>query len=240
MTGAKPRSVVPTAPNVWSLPRTKTIHVKKPSVRSDSYFRVPCFPMQIIREIEESPEVYTARLWHPNLKAPEECPHCATCKSLRSLGYYERFVSGTGSIVHRIRIRRFRCFQCGKTVSLLPMFAQPYRLVSNETIEMAIARQDRFQSAGCWGGLIRGYWRRFIAWIPELSRFGASLFGSVSFFDNPKASWERMIRWGGSLGGATLLLTREIQLTPFARYRCHAPNPLVRPRQVHTPYFFPP
>ena len=49
-------------------------------------------------------------------------------------GVYERYVS-SGSASQLIAVLRYRCRQTGATVSLLPDFAQPYRLLASELIE---------------------------------------------------------------------------------------------------------
>ena len=47
-----------------------------------------------------------------------------------------------------IAVRRFVCRHCPVTVSCLPQFAQPYRLVCNETIEAFFAgEKDRVEIA---------------------------------------------------------------------------------------------
>jgi len=49
-------------------------------------------------------------------------------------GVYERYVSSE-STSQLIAVLRYRCGQTGASVSLLPDFAQPYRLLASELIE---------------------------------------------------------------------------------------------------------
>ena len=62
-----------------------------------------------------------------------------------ALGYYSRNVTSPKRGVLRIFVRRFRCCECGKTVSVLPSFVQPYRLVLNLTINEFFERNPQHQ-----------------------------------------------------------------------------------------------
>jgi len=68
-------------------------------------------------------------------EAPERCPHkdCHMPVKMRKHGFYERYVSIRG-FYGRIRIRRYRCAVCGRTVSMLPSFCVPYLLHGIELI----------------------------------------------------------------------------------------------------------
>ena len=55
--------------------------------------------------------------------APVKCPHgdCGIPLKMKKNGYYTREVI-TLTFSGRIRIRRYKCLKCGKTVSMLPSF----------------------------------------------------------------------------------------------------------------------
>jgi hypothetical protein len=95
--------------------------------------RIDCF-MQIIRAVQVSADHYVSTSFHQRIEPPVECPHCDARDALKALGYYSRNITSTKRGVLRIFVRRFRCRLCGRTVSILPSFAQPYRLVLNTTI----------------------------------------------------------------------------------------------------------
>lgn len=196
--------------------------------------------MQIICLTSDSPERYGLRRRHPLIRPPAECPHCGARQTLRSLGYYERYLSGSGSTAWRIRIRRFRCWLCRKTVSLLPAFAQPYKLVSNDLIEKYVKYSGRCIETEPWIDLLRRYWCSFRWGLPRMSDPILVLAGLVLPLEHPKRSWELLLQWGGSLAMTTMRFTREAQITLFGRYRCHAPNSTIVRAKVHTPYLFPP
>ena len=49
-------------------------------------------------------------------------------------GVYKRYVI-SGSVCFQIKVLRLLCKQTGATVSLLPDFAQPYRLLESKLVE---------------------------------------------------------------------------------------------------------
>ena len=55
--------------------------------------------------------------------APCKCPHknCGISLTMRKNGYYSRYLK-TSTFSGRIRIRRYKCPKCGRTVSMLPSF----------------------------------------------------------------------------------------------------------------------
>jgi hypothetical protein len=93
--------------------------------------------MQIIFEFAGSPEEYVAGMAHKEVHPPPVCPACGEQGCFESLGYYTRGISRIGSPgVMPLAIRRFRCVKYRISVSLLPSFAQPYRLLRNEIVQM--------------------------------------------------------------------------------------------------------
>lgn len=91
--------------------------------------------MQIIVRVKCSPEEYLGEQMQTSMSRPKLCPNCGQTGMLVALGYYERWVAGIGAADLRLLIRRFRCRACGRSVSVLPDFAQPYRLIRNTVIE---------------------------------------------------------------------------------------------------------
>ena len=73
--------------------------------------------MQIIRAVPVNANNYLDTSFHQGVEPPYKCPHCDATNALKALGYYSRNVTSPKSGVLRIPVRRFRCCECGKTVS---------------------------------------------------------------------------------------------------------------------------
>jgi hypothetical protein len=181
--------------------------------------------MQLIRAVPCDLERYAEEQFHRRLPPPAHCPHCGRLGTLGALGYYARNISRLRLGFLRIFIRRFRCQICRKTVSLLPIFAQPYRLIQNSTIE-------RFVQGGPWSNdvirllpLLQVYWKRFVTWVPELERTVSGSLPRPPPTSEPLDWWTSLLGPHDELGLTTLRLVSIFQITLFGRYRCHRPNP---------------
>jgi Domain of unknown function (DUF6431) len=81
--------------------------------------------MQILHPFRGHIHQYEQELSDPGRYRPAQCPLCQTSGPLRAHGFYCRTlvdVKYDGSI----RVRRYLCLLCGRTVSLLPEFVLPY------------------------------------------------------------------------------------------------------------------
>ncbi|MDD5198923.1 MAG: DUF6431 domain-containing protein [Terrimicrobiaceae bacterium] len=180
--------------------------------------------MQIICMVEGSSDDYFSNEKQRSMRPPSPCPHCNSKQVLRALGYYDRDVSRLNEKGYvRISVRRFRCIVCGKTVSLLPSFAQPYRIVLNATIQAFAAGDIYHPDVEWWIIYLRRYWKRFCFWLPLL-RQSVPGIGLSPPSEDAAAYWRQVVIWAGSLSSATARLTSDFQITLFGRYRCHVPN----------------
>src|SRR4051812_20436348 len=119
--------------------------------------------MQIIRPLMVTVADYAKLSIQRTIKPPCECPRCGAEEALQSLGYYSRNVTNAHRGVLRIFVRRFRCRNCHSTASVLPSFAQPYRLVLNQTIGDFFNGSLPSTSLS-WLPLLKQYWTRFTKW----------------------------------------------------------------------------
>ncbi len=181
--------------------------------------------MQIIIRVGCTPEVYSAAQRHSAIPPPKKCPNCGQTRSLVSLGYYQRWLSGVDTPILRLLIRRFRCRVCGRSVSLLPDFAQPYRIVRNDAIEDYFVGDTSRVDVMRWSALLALYWRRFTIWLPDLREVAARSFGRGPPVNRPQKWWSFLVSAAGDLARATRRLVAEARVTIFGRYRCHRPNP---------------
>ena len=179
--------------------------------------------MQLIHVVDMSPEQYVAENFQKRIRPPTKCPHCLRANTLWAWGYYSRNLSLIGAGVLCFFVRRFLCRYCRKTVSFLPSFAQPYRLVRNRTIENYARGKLLADEVIRHLDLLSQYWRRFCLWLPELERTLGHALGRAPPRD-PVAAWRFLLESHSDLGSTTQNLVTAFQITPFGRYRCHRPN----------------
>jgi hypothetical protein len=110
-------------------------------------------------------------------------------------------------------------------VSLLPDFAQPYRIVRNDAIEDYFVGDTSRVDVMRWSALLALYWRRFTIWLPDLREVAARSFGRGPPVNRPQKWWSFLVSAAGDLARATRRLVAEARVTIFGRYRCHRPNP---------------
>ena len=179
-------------------------------------------PMQIIRAVAVSADDYVGTSFHQGVEPPCQCPHCHATNALKALGYYSRNVTSPKRGVLRICVRRFRCCECGKTVSILPSFAQPYRLVLNVTINEFFGGTLGTRSLS-WLPLLKQYWNRFANWLPEIRETISSLVERSPPQHDAAGCWQVMAARFGDLEQMTVALVGQFGVTLFGRYRCHSP-----------------
>jgi hypothetical protein len=108
--------------------------------------------MQILHPFAGSIQQYSQQLSDPDPYQPDQCPLCHAKHSLIAHGFYSRTIVDL-RFDGCIRVRRYLCGICRRTVSLLPGFALPYlrfsvsvislflvaRLIENRTLKAAAA-----------------------------------------------------------------------------------------------------
>lgn len=91
--------------------------------------------MQILHPFSGSIQQYDEEIADPSRHRPGHCPQCKAQHPLTAHGFYRRTlveVKFDGSI----RVRRYLCPSCKRTVSLLPEFALPYLRFSVSVIAL--------------------------------------------------------------------------------------------------------
>lgn len=165
--------------------------------------------MQIIRPVAVSPEQYANEDLQQTIKPPTRCPHCGAQEALMALGYYSRHLTSVERSVLRIFVRRFRCCICQKTVSILPSFAQPYRLVLNVTINEFF--NGTVSAHGLkWLSLLKQYWNRFKKWLPAVESTIASLVERSPPSSDPIGWWQIIVQEFGNLESITTTLVSRL------------------------------
>ena len=91
--------------------------------------------MQILHPFAGSVRHYLAQLAIPDQHRPARCPQCLSQNPLKAHGFYTRTIVDD-DFDGAIRVRRYLCQACRRTVSLLPGFALPYLRFSIAVIAM--------------------------------------------------------------------------------------------------------
>lgn len=108
--------------------------------------------MQILHPFAGSVQQYTEQLADPDCYRPGHCPQCHAKHPLTAHGFYTRTLI-EAAFDGIIRVRRYLCQACQRTVSLLPEFVLPYlrssltvialfltaRLLRGQTLQSAAA-----------------------------------------------------------------------------------------------------
>ena len=83
--------------------------------------------MQILHPFSGSVRQYEEEISRPDRYRPDHCPQCQARQPMVGHGFYRRTLVDVGFDVS-IRVRRYLCRSCKRTVSMLPEFALPYLL----------------------------------------------------------------------------------------------------------------
>jgi hypothetical protein len=132
---------------------------------------------------------YLSQLANPQLHRPACCPQCQARNPLKAHGFYTRTIVDA-TFDGAIRIRRYLCEACCRTISLLPDFALPYlrfsiamialflvaRILHGKTLSAALPPSAPYQRGQFW-------LRRFRAQAESLGAALASLASPVAARD---------------------------------------------------------
>ena len=144
---------------------------------------------------------------------------------LEALGYYRRYVSASAGKVLQIGVRRFLCRWCRITVSLLPGFAHPYRLVQSKGIEQFFNGEREGPLVAAWRDLLLTYWKRFCGFCEQLPGGLRATLGAVLARGppgpEPEKLWRRLLLYHQSAAATIHWLVDLFGITLFGRYHCH-------------------
>lgn len=82
-------------------------------------------PVQILHPFVGSVRQYFNEIADPDRYRPDHCPQCEAHQPLSAHGFYSRTLVDV-ALDGVIRVRRYLCRCCRRTISLLPEFALPY------------------------------------------------------------------------------------------------------------------
>lgn len=91
--------------------------------------------MQILHPFTGSIQQYLEAISDPDRYRPDHCPQCEAKQPLAGHGFYQRTLVDV-AFDGVIRVRRYLCRLCKRTVSLLPEFALPWLRFSLPVISL--------------------------------------------------------------------------------------------------------
>jgi hypothetical protein len=180
--------------------------------------------MQLIVKMHgKTVEEYIEQLAHRSVRAPEACPRCGRLHVLKHLDYYQRGCTDSVGKVREINVKRFECIHCRLTVSCLPDFAQPYRLINCQTIQKFFNGDTDPKDVQRNYINLQRYWLRFSKWAGRLKTIIGATFGRGPPKEPAAGLWRRILARHHSLARATQMLVQDFRTTCFGQYRCHQP-----------------
>ena len=181
--------------------------------------------MQVIFAFFGGPEEYARDSAQRKVHRPEECPICGKMGAMRAHGYYSRSVTGPRRIRSiLIWIRRFLCLACRLTTSMLPDFAQPYRLVATDTVDKYFSGSRNSADVNVWLEHLGRYQQRIEDRILETR---AALAAAYDIGDLPLIAtdlWCVVCRRFDGARKFTARFAGEVGMTVFGIYGCHRPH----------------
>ncbi len=138
--------------------------------------------MQILHPLGGSPQEYLETLQDPHRWRPTKCPQCDGCESLTAHGFYERSVVDL-SFDGVIRICRYLCLLCRRTISLLPEFLLPYLRFSipmvGRFLKARLLDGQTLKEAAVSAGLADMPYQRGQHWIRRIVKTAAALAAAL-------------------------------------------------------------
>jgi transposase-like protein len=147
--------------------------------------------VQILHPFAGSIQEYEEQIADPNRYRPDRCPQCQAAQELTAHGFYRRTLVDQ-AFDGSIRVRRYLCRSCKRTVSLLPQFALPYLRFGITVVALfLIARLLRGQTlsaAAAAATLPHMPYQRGQFWIRRFHRQAESLGAALAMLTAPMAA----------------------------------------------------
>jgi len=147
--------------------------------------------VQILHPFAGSIQQYAEQITDPDRNRPNHCPQCQAQHSLTAHGFYSRTLMDTG-FDGSIRVRRYLCRSCKRTVSLLPEFALPYLRFSIPVLSLfLIARLLQgatLAAAAVAAAQAAMPYQRGQFWIRRFQRQAAALCAALAALTAPPAA----------------------------------------------------
>lgn len=147
--------------------------------------------MQILHPFAGSIQQYSEAISDPDRYRPDHCPQCQAQQPPTAHGFYSRTVTDV-EFDGSIRVRRYLCHDCKRTVSLLPEFALPYLRFSILVISLFLVA--RLLNGGTLRAAAQAAtqpgmpYQRGQFWVRRFQRQAAGLCTALAAFTAPMAA----------------------------------------------------
>ena len=166
--------------------------ISEPSVRS--ILGVLPLPerifLQILHPFRGSLQRYSEEISDPDRHRPDHCPQCEARHPLMAHGFYSRTLVAA-DFDGSIRVRRYLCRLCQRTVSLLPEFAWPYLRFGISVISLFLVRcllQKDTLSAAATAAQPGMSYQRGQFWVRRFRKQAEALSAALAALTPPLAS----------------------------------------------------
>jgi hypothetical protein len=144
--------------------------------------------LRVIHPFSGSAHQYAEEVATPDRYRPDHCPQCPALQPLIAHGFYSRTLAEAG-FDGSIRVRRYLCRSCRRTVSLLPQFALPYLRFGITMISVFLVTR-LLQSATLAGAAAKAAsihmpYQRGQFWVRRFSRQAAALCAALATLCTP-------------------------------------------------------
>jgi Domain of unknown function (DUF6431) len=147
--------------------------------------------VQILHPFAGSIQEYAEEIADPNRYRPDHCPQCQAAQGLTAHGFYRRTLVDAG-FDGWIRVRRYLCRPCRRTVSLLPRFALPYLRFSVTVIALFLMARlqvgHTLVAAAALAGLPSMPYQRGQFWVRRFQKQAVALCAALAALTAPVAA----------------------------------------------------
>jgi len=147
--------------------------------------------VQILHPFAGSIQEYAEEIADPNRYRPDHCPQCQAAHGLTAHGFYRRTLVDAG-FDGWIRVRRYLCRPCRRTVSLLPRFALPYLRFSVTVIALFLMARlqvgHTLVAAAALAGLPSMPYQRGQFWVRRFQKQAVALSAALAALTAPVAA----------------------------------------------------
>jgi hypothetical protein len=147
--------------------------------------------VQILHPFAGSIQQYAEEIADPSRYRPDHCPQCQAAHGLTAHGFYRRTLVDAG-FDGSIRVRRYLCRLCRRTVSLLPQFALPYLRFSVTVIALFLMARLRvghtLVAAAALAGLTNMPYQRGQFWVRRFQKQAVPLGTALAGLTPPVAA----------------------------------------------------